>query len=439
MPVSESINKISTMGIWSGLLNAEKKSFGLHLLYSIFEGVLMGGILLNEFIFLKSMHGSEVKLAALFVISIAVYVLLVFFNEFIRRTSKKRVMLRWVGILTRLPLFLFFFFPKEPEAYVGTALYQYLFLGIFLIYYLGVIVIHPTINQLLKHNYRDEKLSSLYSWAMTANKLVSLLVSFGLGILLDANYYAFRVTWPMMGVAGILAIYFLSLIPYTPVKQEFPRPFWVAVSDSVKRMGRILVKDKPYRDFEIGFMLYGFAFMFTVTVVTLYLENVLKLSYTSVAFYKNSGNLVLLIMMPIFGVVLGKLDPRKFSQISYSFMFLYIFFIAISEFLTWNVVWNDLNIVVMVLIAFVFFGLFQSAMNLQFTIGSSYFVKHAEDAGDYQAVHLSLVGVRGLFAPFVGLALYRSLGYFPTFMIACTCLLIAIVYMQISYRRYRLK
>lgn len=56
------------MGVWSQLLKEEKKSFWLHLLYSVFEGAVMGGILLNEFIFLKSMHGSEVKLAALFVI-----------------------------------------------------------------------------------------------------------------------------------------------------------------------------------------------------------------------------------------------------------------------------------------------------------------------------------------------------------------------------------
>ena len=427
------------MRFFADLTAGEKKSFGLHLLYSIFEGVLMGGILLNEFIFLKSMHGSEFKLAALFVISIAVYVLLVFLNEFIRRTTKKRVMLRRVGFLTRLPLFLFLFFPKEAQAYENTVLYQYLFLGIFLVYYLGVIVIHPTINQLLKHNYRDSRLSSLYSWSMTANKLVSLLVSFALGILLDANYYAFRITWPVMAVAGILSVYFLSLIPYTPVKKEFPRPFKQAVKDSALRMGRIIWRDKPYRDFEIGFMLYGFAFMFTVTVITLYLENVLDLSYTSVAFYKNAGNLVLLIMMPVFGVILGKLDPRKFAQISYSFMFLYIFFIALSEFFSWNFVWHDLNVFVMVLIAFVFFGLFQSAMNLQFTIGSSYFVKNPEDAGDYQAAHLSLVGVRGLFAPFVGVVLYRWLGYFPTFMIACACLLIAIVYMQYSYKRYQLR
>ncbi len=427
------------MGLLAELTHQEKKSFRLHFLYSVFEGVLMGGILLNEFIFLKSMHGSEFKLAALFVIGIAVYVLLVFLNEFIRRTVKKRVMLRRVGFLTRLPLLLFLFFPKQADAYLNTNLYQYLFLGIFFVYYLGVIVIHPTINQLLKHNYRDEKLSSLYSWAMTANKLASLLVSIGLGILLDANYYAFRITWPLMGLSGMLAVYFLSLIPYTPEKTVYLRSFRQSVKDSVRRMARILWKDKPYRDFEIGFMLYGFAFMFTVTVITLYLENVLHLSYTGVAFYKNTGNLVLLLSMPFFGLVLGKLDPRKFAQISYSFMFLYILFIALSEFFTLNLVWKDFNIVVMVMFAFVCFGLFQAAMGLQFTIGSAYFVKNADEAGDYQAAHLSLVGLRGLFAPFVGVLLYRYLGYFATFMIACVCLLMAIVYMQISYKRYRLK
>jgi MFS family permease len=427
------------MKFFSDLVHSEKLSFRLHLFYSIFEGVLAGGILLNEFIFLKSLHGSEFQLSALFSIGIAVYILLVLFNEFIRRTSKKRIMLRWVGVITRLPLVLFVFFPTSALAYENTSLYQYLFLGIFLIYYLGVIVIHPTINQLLKHNYRDKNMARLYSWATTVHKLVALLVSLGLGILLDLDYYAFRYTWPIMGVSGILAIFFLSMIPYTPIVQSFPRKFSTAIKDSVCRMGNILWKNKPYRDFEIGFMLYGFSFMFTVTVITLYLENVLHLSYTSVALYKNTGNIVLLVMMPLFGILMGKLDPRRFSQISYSFMFLYILFIALSQFMPWSFVWNDINIVVMVLVAFVFFGLFQSAMSLQFTIGSTYFVPNSDAAGDYQAVHLSLVGLRGLFAPFVGVLLYRWLGYFPTFMIACVCLLIAITYMQISRKRYNLK
>ncbi|MFO7880213.1 MAG: MFS transporter [Bacteroidales bacterium] len=427
------------MSIWSELQHKEKKSFWLHLLFSAFEGILVGGILLNEFVFLKSMHGKEFQLSGLFVITIAVYILLIFFNEFIRRTERKRVMLRWVAIVTRLPLFLFLLFPVEPAAYENTAVWQFAFLGLFLIYYLGVVVIHPTINLLLKHNYRDEHMAKLYSWATTIQKLLALVTAFGLGVILDADYYAFRFTYPVMAVAGVLSVYFLSMIPYTPVKKTFKRSFITAVGDSMKRMGNILVKNRPYRDFEIGFMLYGFAFMFTVTVITLYLENELHLSYTSVAFYKNTGNVVLLVMMPIFGGLLGRLDPRKFAQISYSFMFLYIFFVALSEFVPISFHWKQLDIFVMVFIGFIFFGLFQSAMNLQFNIGSAFFAKSSDDAGDYQAVHLSLVGFRGLFAPVVGVVLYRWLGYFPTFMISCGSLLLAIIYMQISYNRFVLK
>lgn len=424
------------MSVWTVLTKGEKRSFWLHLLFSAFEGIVAGHILLNEFIFLKSMHGSEYQLSGLFVITIAVYILLVFFNEFIRRTERKRVMLRWVAIATRLPLVFFFFFPSEGAAYKHTAVFQYLFLSLFLVYYLGVIVIHPTINQLLKHNYRDAYMGRLYSWATTVQKLLALITAFGLGVILDADYYAFRFTYPVMAVSGLISVVFLSRIPYTPVKKSFRRSFFDSVGDSMKRMGNILVKNRPYRDFEIGFMLYGFAFMFTVTVITLYLENVLHLSYSDVAFYKNTGNVVLLIMMPVFGVVLSRIDPRKFAQISYSFIFLYIFFIALSEFFPFQMHFLRFDIVLMVFIGFVFFGLFQSAMHLQFNIGSSFFVKNHDEAGDYQAVHLSLVGFRGLFAPFIGVALYRWLGYFPTFMIACFCLLIAILYMQFSYRRF---
>lgn len=41
-------------------------TFRLHLLYSFVEGIATGALLLNEFIFIKSLEGSDVQLAFLF-------------------------------------------------------------------------------------------------------------------------------------------------------------------------------------------------------------------------------------------------------------------------------------------------------------------------------------------------------------------------------------
>jgi asparagine N-glycosylation enzyme membrane subunit Stt3 len=69
------------------------------------------------------------------------------------------------------------------------------------------------------------------------------------------------------------------------------------------------------------------------------------------------------------------------------------------------------------------------------SIGSAYFCKK-EDAADYQSVHLSLTGVRAMIAPLLGIASYELLGFFVTFMLAVLFLLLGVVYMFISHRRF---
>jgi len=87
----------------------EKKVFGLHLLYSIIEGVLAGIVILNEFVFIKSLKGTEMQLAILFQTSVIVFVFSVVIHELLKR-FKKRNILKVTALITRLPLLLVFFF-----------------------------------------------------------------------------------------------------------------------------------------------------------------------------------------------------------------------------------------------------------------------------------------------------------------------------------------
>ena len=85
-------------------------------------------------------------------------------------------------------------------------------------------------------------------------------------------------------------------------------------------------------------------------------------------------------------------------------------------------------------IAFVFFGLFAASMTLLWSIGSSYFSSD-EDASEYQAIHLSLTGLRAAVAPVMGIVLYELFGYNVTFIISIVLLLFGMWLMRWSIKK----
>jgi len=110
-------------------LNREERlTFRLHTAYSAIEGIILGVIVLNEFVYLKSMMGSNFGMGFLFQFSTIVFLFLFFFNEFLKRTKNRKKLLRRVGELTRAPLLLLIIFPRSEEAVMGNSWFHLLFL-----------------------------------------------------------------------------------------------------------------------------------------------------------------------------------------------------------------------------------------------------------------------------------------------------------------------
>jgi len=415
----------------------EKRAFNLHLTYQIIEGIILGVLALNEFVFIKSLLGSNYQLGFLFQFSMIVFILLIVFNELRKRIRNKKLMLRITGLLTRMPLILLFFFPRESSAMEGNSVYHYIFLGIFLIYYFGNIIIYPAINVLLKTNYRHENFGRLYSYTTSVNKIIMLVTTFAYGLLLDNDNFAFTYVFPVVAALGILSLFILSNIDYSKVVQASrSTSLGESIKESVRMIGRILVNNKPYRHFEIGFMFYGFAFMVTVTVINIFFEDGLHLNYSSVAFYKNFYNILAIILLPFAGKLMGNIDPRKFASITFASLLIYIFFLIMTEhFPDYWEIWN-IRIYPMMIAGFISYGVFAATMVLLWNIGSAYFCK-PEEADDYQSVHLSLTGVRAMFAPLLGVLFYELIGFTGTFIIAIIILAIGIYLMRWSYMKER--
>jgi len=414
------------------LTSGEKKVFGLHLSYSFIEGLIRGVLILNEFVLIKSLDGSNYQIGFLLQFQHIVLILSVFMNEFLRRTVRKRKMLNGIAIITRLPLLAFAFFPSASQGL--HPIYHYIFLFVFLIYFLANPIVFPTINLLLKGSYQHKHFGKFYSYATSINKIVMLVATFGFGIWLDYDPYIFRWIYPVLGLLGIASIFLLTRIDYTPQEVSFVQGFWSSIKGSLVRMKRIIITNKPYRDFEIGFMFYGFAFMTSAAVLTIFFERELHLNYTSIATYKNAYNVLAILLLPFFGKLIGKVDPRQFAIYTFGSLMLFIAFLGITYFWDDWLMLGKIKFYFSVGIAYLFYGVFAATMALLWNIGSAYFAR-SEDAGDYQSIHLSLTGFRALFAPLSGVFVYELTGYFYTFMIGVLTLLIGIGIMLYSMKK----
>jgi len=423
------------MGMLHNLDIRERKAFRLHMVYSGIEGIILGVLALNEYVFIHSLKGSNYQLAFLFQFSMVVFLFLVVMNQFRKRIRNKKLMLRTTGLVTRLPLLLLCIIPHDEKILAMQPGWHYMFLFVFLVYFSGNIIIYPAINVLLKTNYRHDLFGKLYSYATSLNKIVILIATFAYGALLDYDNFAFTYVFPVVGILGVVSLFVLSGINYSGlVQQSQSLGFIASVRQSILTMVNILRTNKPYLHFEIGFMLYGFSFMVTVTIINIFFQDALNLNYSSVAFYKNAYNILAILLLPFFGKLLSRLDPRKFAAFTFGALFVYIFFLMLSEYVAGNFNLFGIKIYYMLLAAFGFYGIFAATMALAWFIGSAYFCK-PEEADDYQSVHLSLTGFRSLFAPLLGVYFYEHIGFTGTFILALIVLLAAMALMRWSYRR----
>jgi len=416
----------------------EKKIFGLHLLYSVIEGVLFGVMVLNEFVFVKSLKGTEMQLAVLFQTSVIVFVFSLVIHELLKRYKKKTI-LRVTALITRLPLLLILVFPRELLPANDMVFYHYFFLLIFLFYYLSMPVVYPIINSILKNNYSNSHFGTLYSYAAMTNKIVMMITTFVFGWILDIEPFSFVYIYPVLGILGIISLFLLSFAVKKDYLQTCDKN--LSIMESLRKSFRdikaIIKSNKPYRDFELGFMLYGFSFMLTVAIITLFLVEKLNLNYTSIAFYKNSYNLIAILLLPFFGNLIDRIDPRKFAAFTFLTLLMHLFFMGLTEYFPYYYDLGPYRFYYLLVISFAWNGLFAATMSLLWNIGSAYFCMD-DDAGTYQSIHLSLVGTRALVAPLFGIWLYQYIGYSGVFALGVFLLSLSIAVMFWSLRRDRL-
>lgn len=389
----------------SGLHSLEKKTFTLHLISQIFGGIAIGVVLLQDVILKKTLGGSDFQVMILSFLVSSSFLFSIYGSELVNRSHSRAKTILIIGIAAKsfliiLPLF------ENPVYYIAC-----IAIGA----YLDALLLSIW-NIVFKHNYTDKNRSKLYSYASTFQTLFVLIVTTLSGYLLDMNSSIYKVLFPVAGVFGIMVYWSLarmitlSMDDYSGRAKKVKAHYNLRLLKDIailplRNTARIFRENKPFLRFEAYFFLYGMAFMVLSPVIPVFLVDDLKLSYSPISFARGLiFHSALIIFTPLMGRFHGIGNPTKFCGYVFSFLALFpLILVSAKHFISLGLV-TDTNLIVY--ISFFVFGFAMSGVTIAWALSSIYYAPKNE-VSNYQAVHITLTGVRGVFSPALGYAVMK--------------------------------
>ena len=389
----------------SGLHSLEKKTFTLHLISQIFNGIAIGVVLLQDVILKKTLGGSDFQVMILSLLVSSSFLFSIYGSELVNRSRSRAKTILLIGITAKsfliiLPLF------ENPVYYIAC-----IAVGA----YLDALLLSIW-NIVFKHNYTEKNRSRLYSYATSFQTVFVLIVTTASGFLLDINSSIYKILFPAAGVFGILVYWSLarminlSMDDYSGKNKKQRSYYSIRLIKDIavlplRNTLRIFRENKPFLRFETYFFLYGMAFMVLSPVIPVFLVDDLKLSYSPISFAKGLiFHSALIIFTPLMGRYHGTGNPAKFCGYVFSILALFpLVLVSAKHFLSLGLI-ADTDIVVY--ISFFIFGFAMSGVTIAWAL-SSIFYAPKNEVSNYQAVHITLTGVRGIFSPALGYAVMK--------------------------------
>lgn len=392
-----------------------------------------GILMLQDVILKKSLLASDFQVTLLIFLTSSAFLFSIYGPEIINRSNNQSRMIISMAVFSRffliiIPLFetpVFFIFCIAAMSYTDS-------------------LIKPAWNAVFKHNYTSERRSTLYSYASSLLTITTLLVTTLLGYLLDIDFRLYKILFPVAGLFDIMA--YINLAKMISIgklnEHNSDNKFTGKISFAlfkdililpVRNLLRIFRDNKPFYRFEIYFFLYGMAFMIASPAVPIFMVQTLHLDYSSISVARGLVFYTATILFtPVMGRLHGTGNPTRFcgylflALILYPLLMLSIKYLGVDR----NIVSPD----TLLYITFFFFGIFMSGITISWNLSSIYYAPSMEVA-NYQAVHITLTGVRGIFAPFIGYMILKLVSIEATFIVSSLFFLFAGVMMLRESRK----
>jgi MFS family permease len=422
---------------------------------SLMRGVMFGIMPLAGFVALKTLHASPWEVALIEAAS-SLAMFFTIYSAKLCHDKPKMPFIVYPELIGR-GLLVFVVFITTSAA----------FTALIVIVYLIVTIMIPPYNAWMRNNYPDRLRGQIVGSIRSRQYIVSIIAAFIAGWLLKQNDQLYRFVFPVAGVFGIGAALIFrrtrlrgerqmleavsaSNEPAPPEEPSYPartggdehpsalnrvsriplQPILYAfVSGAIapyRTITSVLRRDKAFASFMGAFSLMGFGNMMMQPVLRIFLDDI-NLNYTQVTFILAIlPQLMLVLFSRLWGRYVDRYNPmllRMVVAVLWSIFPLTLFF-------TRNV-W-------LIYVTSAISGFAQAGSMLVWTLGTMYFARR-EDVALYMGIHTTLVGVRGLTAPFVGVWLAQIIGVQPVFVVSFALMVISGVLMgDLGLKEHRL-
>jgi hypothetical protein len=251
-------------------------------------------------------------------------------------------------------------------------------------------------------------------------------VNLGAALLLRHAEWTYRILFPAAAVVGVAAhvIYARIRVRRSPNGRRTARAaiarrgLGASVAGAVRTTVRLLRENPAFRRYEVGFFIYGIAFLVNLPLAVFLIVDVLDLDYDSAALARTVvPPLMIFLLAPTTGRLLDRTNPARTMAFAGVLLAVHSGLLFVTD-RYW-----------MLLASYVLFGAGMTAVNLTWNLGPLWFAPTEREAGDYMAVHVTLVGLRAVIAPALALAAKGWLGIHAGFALSAALYLTAAVLM----------
>lgn len=375
-------------------------------LSAFFFGIFNGSVLIFLPIVARRM-GASVRQIALLTSGPFIGFLFTLFWAHLSEDKKKMPYVIWPGILSR-SLFLFMLFVVKPAGLVAIAL----------LFYLIAPIMDPAYASIMKEIYPDKHRGKVMGYVRVEMALSTIGAAYAGGYLLEMIGYKYL--FPLGAIFGILASLSFRRIGFV----ENGNPKQTMKKFSLVEMVRILDEDRAFLGFSAIFFLFGFGNLLAMPLYPLFLVDRLDIPNSTVG---ELGALFSLLWMASY-FFWGEYIDRKGPLLALDILFLLMSFVPLLYFLARNI-W-------LVVIATAFSGIASGGLDLSWFNSTLRFTGSRNGlVPKYAAIQTTLMGLRGVIAPFLGVGLMHLLGMRTVFMLSFALILTSFLLMRSFKRR----
>jgi len=352
--------------IWSNILS--EPLFTLYMLLS--------------FILYKDLGASAFQIALLTMLKPVVTALSFYWSAGLKgRGGRLKSNVVWAGIWMRAPFLLCPWI--DSSWFLVAAAANFMFF-----YRAG----SPAWLEMLRRNLESKERSKAFAWSSALGYCEGIVLSIGVGILLDGN----PDLWKNLFL-GAAAIGLLSVVVQGKVLLEWEEPLpenihWKERLIRPWRDSYNLLRERPdFAKFQWGFMLYGFAIMLVQPALCLFMVDTLGISYLEMASAISiAKGLGFALSSPLWSRWMEKVHISHVASIVFLMVGLFPFVLCFS---TAHIVWFY--------IAYFLYGIGQGGSHLVWNLSGPTFAGK-EESSRYTGASVMLAGLRGGVAPPLG-------------------------------------